>query len=213
MVRRDEERKRELVSANPRERDPVVVGVTGASGAIYAQRFVRLLLALGEEVHLAVSAAGRVVIAEELGRGGDPWGDEHRDRLHIHSERDFAAPYCSGSFRFRGMVIVPASMGTVGAIASGFAQNGIHRGAEVALKERRPLIVVPRETPLSVIHLENLLALARAGAVVLPPAPAFYQHPKSIDDLVDFIVSRILDALEIDNELYRRWRGLGEAAR
>jgi 4-hydroxy-3-polyprenylbenzoate decarboxylase len=199
-------------SRNP-ERDeplPIVVGVTGASGAIYAQKFVQYVLASGHEVHLAVSPAARLVLREELGEESrDPWGDVHRDRLHIHPDRDFAAPYCSGSFRHRGMVIIPASMGTVGAVAAGVAANGIHRGAEVALKERRPLIVVPRETPLSVIHLENLLRLARAGAVVLPPSPAFYQHPSTVGDLVDFVVSRVLDALGIANELYPRWHGLG----
>ena len=104
------------------------------------------------------------------------------------------------------MVIVPASMGTVGAVANGICLNNIHRGADVALKERRRLVIVPRETPFTQIHLENLLSLARAGATVLPPSPAFYQQPASLDDVVDFVVSRILDALDIDNSLFPRWR-------
>jgi 4-hydroxy-3-polyprenylbenzoate decarboxylase len=182
----------------------VVVGVTGASGAVYAQRTVRFLLEADHDVLLVVSKAGRMVLEQELGTG-DPWGDVNRDRLHCFPEKDWNAPFASGSFRFRGMVVIPASMGTVGAIARGVCINVIHRGADVALKERLPLVVVPRETPLSAIHLENLLTLARAGAIVLPPCPAFYQHPKTIEDQVDFVVSRVLDALGIENRLYRRW--------
>jgi 4-hydroxy-3-polyprenylbenzoate decarboxylase len=186
----------------------IVVGVTGASGAVYAQRLVRWLLAAGHEVLLSVSKAGRLVIDEELDLAGedDAWGRDHRERLRIFPEKDFGAPFCSGSFRFRAMVVIPASMGTVGAIAGGVGINNIHRGADVALKERLPLILVPRETPLSAIHLENLLKLARAGAVILPPVPAFYQQPRTIDDQIDFIVSRVLDAMGIPNELYRRWQ-------
>ena len=168
---------------------------------------MEFLLEANFEVLLSVSSAGRLVIKQELETtDSDPWGTKNRDRLQIFRERDFYAPFCSGSFRFSGMVIVPASMSTVGAIASGVGLNVIHRGADVALKEKRRLVVVPRETPLSTIHLENLLGLARAGAVVLPPVPAFYQHPQTLSDLVDFTVSRILDALEIDNNLFPRWR-------
>lgn len=185
----------------------VVVGVTGASGAVYAQRLIQFLLASGYEAHVVVSKAGRLVLAEELptAEETDPWGAASRERLLTYPEKDFNAPFCSGTFRLRGMVVVPASMGTVGAIANGVTINNIHRGADVALKEGRKLVVVPRETPLSVIHLENLLKLARAGAVVLPPAPAFYQKPRTIEDQVDFVVSRILDALGVENELFRRW--------
>ncbi|MBI4602931.1 MAG: UbiX family flavin prenyltransferase [Planctomycetes bacterium] len=186
-----------------------MVGVTGASGAVYAQRLVRHLLERGFEVLLSVSKAGRLVIQEELDLGGaeDPWGAAGRERLRVFPEKDLSAPFCSGSFPFRGMAVVPASMGTVGAIANGVCLNNIHRGADVALKERIPLVIVPRETPLSAIHLENLLKLARSGAVVLPPSPAFYQKPRSMDDLVDFVVSRVLDALGVTNDLYRRWGG------
>ena len=182
----------------------IVVGVTGASGAVYAQRLVRFLLQGGFEVLLTISKAGRLVLNEEIGTA-DPWGDSGRERLRIFPEKDFGAPFCSGSFRFRGMVVIPASMGSVGAIANGVSANNIHRGADVALKERIPLVVVPRETPLSVIHLENLLKLARAGAVVLPPTPGFYQGPRTLEDIVDFVVSRVLDALGIENRLFKRW--------
>ncbi len=187
---------------------PIVVGVTGASGVVYARRLVQVLLDAGHEVFLVASSAGRRVIREELAEGADAehiFRFEGTARPRIFSERDFGAPFCSGSFRFRGMAIVPASMGTVGAIASGVSHHSIHRGADVAIKERRPLVVVPRETPFSTIHLENLLTLARAGAVILPPSPGFYQGPASISDLVDFIVSRILDLLGVENSLIRRW--------
>jgi 4-hydroxy-3-polyprenylbenzoate decarboxylase len=187
---------------------PVVVGITGASGVVYARRLVEVLLDGGLEVLLVASASGQRLIREELPGAADP------DTIfrfsgrapRVYSEKDFGAPFCSGSFRFRGMAVVPASMGSIGAIASGVSMHSIHRGADVALKERRPLVVVPRETPLSTIHLENLLTLARAGAVVLPPSPAFYQGPATIEDQVDFVVSRILDHLGIPNRLYPRWR-------
>ena len=192
----------------PETASPIVVGVTGASGVVYAQRLVRFLLDAGHQVLLSVSSAGRMVIKEELrlSAGEDPWGETNRDRLQIFPEKDFFAPFCSGSFRFRGMALVPASVGSVGAIASGVCINNIHRAADVTLKERRRLVIVPRETPLTAIHLENLLKLARAGAVILPPCPAFYPAPETLDDSIDFVVSRILDALDIENSLFPRWR-------
>jgi len=186
---------------------PVIVGVTGASGIVYAQKLVQCLLKSERRVLLALSSAARLVIKTELPQppDGDPWGEVNRHLLELIPEKDFTAPFCSGTFRFQGMVIVPASMGTVGSIASGVSINVIHRGADVCLKERRRLVIVPRETPLSTIHLENLLRLSKAGAVILPPSPAFYQHPETLDDSVDFIVSRILDALELENQLIDRW--------
>jgi 4-hydroxy-3-polyprenylbenzoate decarboxylase len=184
-----------------------VVGVTGASGALYAQRLVRLLLEGNRRVLLVLSGPARVVIREELDHpiDGDPWGDVGRDRLHLFGEKDFKAPFCSGTFRFHGMVIIPASMGTVASVAHGISANALHRGADVTLKEKRPLVVVPRECPLSVTHLENLLILARAGATIVPPSPGFYQRPRTIADTIDFVVSRVLDALGIENELFGRW--------
>ncbi len=201
------ERKNESASD---ERDRrIVVGVTGASGAILAYRLVSVLLERDFEVHLVASSAGRQVIRQEIPEHAGPaetvFSGLPAGRYHVHGEKDFFAPYCSGSFRFRAMVIVPATMGTVGAIASGYVGNGLHRGADVALKERIPLVIVPRETPLSTIHLRNLLAISEAGAVVLPPMPAFYTHPETIADQVDFIVARILDHLGIDNSLSPRW--------
>ena len=186
---------------------PVIVGVTGASGIVYAQKLVQHLLKSEHRVLLAMSSAARLVIKQELPAedGADPWGDVNRELLELIPEKDFNAPFCSGTFRFQGMVVVPASMGTVGSIASGVSINVIHRGADVCLKERRKLVLVPRETPFSTIHLENLLKLSQAGAVILPPSPAFYQLPKTLEDSVDFIVSRILDALELDNQLIDRW--------
>ena len=194
-------------TAGARERLPVIVGVTGASGIVYAQKLVQHLLKSERRVLLAMSSAARLGIKQELPveAGEDPWGDVNRDLLELVAEKDFNAPFCSGTFRFQGMVVVPASMGTVGAIASGVSINVIHRGADVCLKERRKLVLVPRETPFSTIHLENLLKLSQAGAVILPPSPAFYQLPKTLEDSVDFIVSRILDALELDNQLIDRW--------
>jgi 4-hydroxy-3-polyprenylbenzoate decarboxylase len=197
-------------------REPLVVGVTGASGVVYARRLVEVLLEKGEEVLLAASAAGRRVIREEMPEAVNTetiFNFQGPARPRVFSERDLGAPFCSGSFRFRAMAIVPASMGTIGAVAGGISLNCIHRGAEVALKERRTLVVVPRETPLSVIHLENLLALARAGAVVLPPSPGFYGRPESIADQVDFVVSRILDQLGIENRLSPRWASQAESSR
>ncbi|MEM7235349.1 MAG: UbiX family flavin prenyltransferase [Planctomycetota bacterium] len=183
----------------------VVVGVTGASGVIYAKRLIELLLKLDYEVLLVQSEAGRRVVLEELGEK-NPWQSEGHPKFREFSARDYGAPYCSGTFRLHGMAIVPATMGTVGSVASGVSANGLHRAADVCLKERRPLVVVPRETPFSTIHLENLLRLAQAGAIVLPPSPAFYQKPKTLEDLVDFVVSRVLDALSIDHSLVPRWK-------
>jgi len=187
---------------------PVVVGVTGASGVVHARRLVQVLLDGGHEVLLVASAAARRVIADEARDLADPdtvFRFEGPRKPRVFSEMDIGAPYCSGSFRFRAMAIVPASMRTIGAIAAGSGSSGIHRGADVALKERRPLIVVPREAPFSTIHLENLLAIARAGGVVLPACPAFYHGPRSIDDQVDFTVDRILDTMGIDGGLRPRW--------
>lgn len=190
--------------------DRVVVGVTGASGSIYAFRLVQELLQRDYEVFLVASSAARQVIRQEL---PELAGDSDRvfsglpeGRLRVCHEKDFFAPFCSGSFRLRGVVIVPASMGSIGAVASGYVGNSIHRAADVALKEGFRLILVPRETPLSTIHLENLLRLSRAGATVLPPMPAFYTHPRDIDDQTNFLIARILDHLGIDNALADRWK-------
>ena len=190
----------------------VFLGITGASGAPYAARLLDALVAADVEVGLCASSAGLEVVATEL--YGDP--DLDRDEVlrrfvgdragvTVHAPDDWRAPYASGSAKVDAYVICPCSMGTVGTIASGTMTNLIHRAASVAIKEGRKLIVVPRETPLSDIHLENLLRLRRAGAVVLMAAPGFYNAPQSIDDLIEFVVGRCLDQLEIENRLTKRW--------
>jgi 4-hydroxy-3-polyprenylbenzoate decarboxylase len=190
----------------------VFLGITGASGAPYAARLLDALLAADVEVGLCASSAGLEVVATEL--YGDP--DLDRDEVlrrfvgdragvTVHAPNDWRAPYASGSAKVDAYVICPCSMGTAGTIASGTMSNLIHRAASVAIKEGRKLIVVPRETPLSDIHLENLLRLRRAGAVVLMAAPGFYNAPQSIDDLIEFVVGRCLDQLEIENRLTKRW--------
>jgi 4-hydroxy-3-polyprenylbenzoate decarboxylase len=190
----------------------VFLGITGASGAPYAARLLDALLAADVEVGLCASSAGLEVVATEL--YGDP--DLDRDEVlrrfvgdragvTVHAPNDWRAPYASGSAKVDAYIICPCSMGTAGTIASGTMSNLIHRAASVAIKEGRKLIVVPRETPLSDIHLENLLRLRRAGAVVLMAAPGFYNAPQTIDDLIEFVVGRCLDQLEIENRLTKRW--------
>ena len=190
----------------------VFMGITGASGAPYAARLLEALLAADAEVGLCASSAGLEVLATEL------YGDPDLDReevlrrfvgdsagVTVHGPNDWRAPYASGSARVDAYVICPCSMGTAGTIASGTMSNLIHRAASVALKEGRKLVLVPRETPLSDIHLENLLRLRRAGAVVLMAAPGFYNAPQTIDDLIEFVVGRCLDQLVIENRLTKRW--------
>ena len=199
----------------------VMLGITGASGAPYAARVLRALVEAGADVGVCASAAGRQVIALEIygDREMDPDGalerfvaDHGSDEVRIWGERDYGAPYASGSSRTDAVVICPCSMASIGTIVGGAEANLIHRAAGVQLKERRKLVVVPRETPLSSIHLENLLRLRNAGADVLPAMPAFYHLPQSIDDLVDFVAGRVVDAIGIDATLHRRWGEPGVTA-
>jgi 4-hydroxy-3-polyprenylbenzoate decarboxylase len=190
----------------------VFLGITGASGAPYAARLLGALVAADVEVGVCVSRAGYEILATELYRDTTLSHEQILERfldgvdgVTVHSEQDWRAPYASGSARVDGYVICPCSMGTAGTIASGTMSNLIHRAASVALKEGRKLVLVPRETPLSDIHLENMLRLRRAGAVILMAAPGFYNAPQSIDDLIEFVVGRCLDQLGIDNRLTRRW--------
>jgi len=191
----------------------IFLGITGASGAPYARRLLQALSASGCEVGVTVSGAAVEVLATEL------YGDARLSRdevlarftegvseqVTVYEPNDWRAPYASGSARVDGYVICPCSMGTLGTIASGAMQNLVHRAASVALKEERKLIVCPRETPLSTIHLENMLTLRRAGATVLFLAPGFYHGAERIDDLLDFVVGRILDQLGLENSLVTRW--------
>jgi 4-hydroxy-3-polyprenylbenzoate decarboxylase len=192
----------------------IFLGITGASGAPYAARLLDALAAAGCEVGVSASAAGVEVLATEL------YGDTDlarsdvlkrfaggRDGVSVYEPDDYRAPYASGSARVDGYVVCPCSMATVGTLATGAMENLVHRAASVALKEGRRLILMPRETPLSSIHLEGLLRLRTAGAVVLFLAPGFYHRPETIEDLVDFVVARALDQLGIENALAPRWGG------
>jgi 4-hydroxy-3-polyprenylbenzoate decarboxylase len=191
----------------------VFLGVTGASGAPYAEGLLRALAGAGCDVGLTASRSGIEVLATEL--YGDPslprevvlerFVGEARERVTVYGENDFGSPYASGSAQVDAYVICPCSMATVGTLAAGAMQNLIHRAASVALKERRKLVLVPRETPLSSIHLRGLATLNDAGAVILFAAPGFYHAPKQISDLVDFLVARCLDQLGIEHALSKRW--------
>ena len=198
----------------------LVVGITGASGAIYARRLLQVLVNSGRRVHVTISPSGAEVLAHELGlsidlTNFDPLrllesdaalsGDNSRGELVYHHFQNFRAGIASGSFPTGGMVVCPCSMGTLASIASGQSTNLIQRAADVHLKERRKLIVVPRETPLGSIQLENMKRLADAGAVILPAMPGFYHGPTSILDLVDFGVGRICDQLGVPHQLCKRW--------
>jgi flavin prenyltransferase len=191
----------------------VFLGVTGASGAPYAARLLEALTEADCEVGLCASAAGLEVIATELYGDARLSRDETlarftenaRGEVTVYDPQDWRAPYASGSAKVDGYVICPCSMGTLGTIASGAMSNLIHRAASVALKEDRKLVLMPRETPLSTIHLENMLTVRRAGATVLFLAPGFYHGAETVDDLVDFIVARALDQLGLENALIKRW--------
>ncbi len=193
----------------------VFLGVTGASGAPYAARLLEALTDAECEVGVCISAAGLEVLATELYGSARLSRDETIARFteHAHGEvtvfdpDDWRSPYASGSAKVDAYVICPCSMGTLGTIASGAMSNLIHRAASVALKEERRLVLMPRETPLSAIHLQNMLTLRQAGATILFLAPGFYHGAETVDDLVNFVVGRALDLLGLDNPLVRRWGG------
>lgn len=184
------------------EKKRIVLAVTGASGTVYA---VSLVKALGRrddvELHVIVSDAARKVL--ELETSFLP--DALTDGAAVHAVDNIAAPPASGSWRHDGMIICPCSMATLSAVAMGFGHNLIHRAADVTLKERGKLVIVPRETPLSTIHLNNMLTATQAGAVILPACPGFYHVPETIEDLADQVAGKILDQLDIPHELYTRW--------
>ncbi len=199
----------ELTTGSTHISKELVVGVSGASGSIIAARLVSYLLEAGHRVHLVASKTGKLVAHDELEvpqgtRGVFP--DMEHENLKEWGEKNFFAPFASGTAPIDGMVIVPCSMSTLASLAHGISDNLLKRAGEVMLKERRPLIIVPRESPLDRIHLRNMLTLSESGAVIIPPVLTFYQHPgDSVSEQVDFVVSRILDHLGISNELFHRW--------
>ena len=191
---------------------PLVLAMTGASGAPYAVRLLQVLCRAGRTVHLTISTSGAQVLNEETGLAvalsrfdPGPFGDLAPGRVVYHHQADFGAGIASGSFRTAGMVVSPCSMSTLASIAHGITSNLVTRAADVHLKERRKLILVPRETPLSLVHLENMAAVTRAGAIVLPAMPGWYHRPGSLADLVDFVVARVGDQLGVEVDLSGRW--------
>ncbi len=197
----------------------IAVALTGASGMPYGIRLVECLLGSGARVQLLYSQVAQIVAKQEMNLALPARAAELQaafsgrfnvqpGQLEVYGREEWFAPLASGSSPPDAMVICPCSMGTLAAVAAGLAQNLIERAADVVLKEGRKLVLVPRETPFSVIHLENMLKLAHAGAVILPPNPGFYNHPQSVQDLVDFVVARVLDQIGIEHQLMRRW---GEA--
>ncbi|MEM3382773.1 MAG: UbiX family flavin prenyltransferase [Nitrososphaerales archaeon] len=182
----------------------IIVAITGASGVIYGKRLLEVLLDKSIDTYLIVSEEAKEIIENELSLKKE---DIERLANHVYQINDLSSPLSSGSFITDGMVIVPCSAKTLAGIANGYSENLILRAAEVMIKQGRKLILVPRETPVSAIQLENMLKLSRIGVVILPAMPAFYHHPKKIDDLVDFIVGKILDSLNIEHNLFKRWSG------
>ncbi|MFD2115962.1 UbiX family flavin prenyltransferase [Paenibacillus yanchengensis] len=192
-----------------------IVGITGASGAIYGVRLIEHLLQMQYQVHLVVTDAGWRVIKEELGIDAlrravtltELFGSALEDgQLIYYPNGDIGAAIASGSFQNAGMIIMPCSMGTLASIAHGISNNLMARAADVALKEKRSLIIVPRETPIHAIHLDNMANLARLGVHIVPAMPAFYFGPQSMDDMISFMVGKVLDAAGIEHTLYRRWK-------
>ena len=193
----------------------IVVGITGASGALYAARLVQLLVAAEVHVHLVVSPLGQRLLQDELGMegvdlaalSGKADAEEAESCITLHHFRDVGATIASGSFRHAGMIVCPCSSNTLGAIASGSAQNLVHRAAHVTLKERRRLVLVHREMPLSLIDIRNMQAVTEAGAIVAPANPGFYKLPQTVTEVADFVVGRCLDLLDVPHDLDVRWSG------
>ncbi len=194
----------------------IALAITGASGARYGLRLLEMLLRREEEVYLMISAPGRMVLEAEADLRLPSRPTEIQsilsarfktdaNRLRVFAKEDWSSPVASGSNPPRAMVVCPCTSGTLGALANGNSRSLIERAADVALKERRPLVLVVREMPFSVIHLENMLRLARAGAVIMPANPGFYHRPRTADELVDFVVARVLDHLAIPHGLLPRW--------
>lgn len=185
-----------------------IVGITGASGSIYGIRLIEELLKSGNEVHIIITDSGKQVLNYETDYTVDlliKHLEEFGSNIKIHDIDNLFAATASGSFKTDGMIILPCSMSTVGEIANGMSKNLLGRSADVCLKERRKLIVVPRETPFNTIHLKNMLSLTEAGAVILPAMPGFYHKPETIEDMIDFVVGKVMDTLGIENNLFKKW--------
>ncbi len=188
-----------------------VIGITGASGSIYGIRLIQELGLRKHTVNVVITFAGKQVMNEELGVASIEQMDklglaETSNNVRIWENDNFEAPFMSGSNAPEAVVIIPCSMGKLAAVANGISGNLLERIADVALKERKQLILVVRETPLSLIHLENMVKVAKAGATVLPAMPAFYHHPKTIDDMVNFVVGKVMNLLRIEHNLFKGWR-------
>lgn len=182
----------------------LILAITGATGMVYVREFLHLLKAADVEVHGIISGSGRQVLGLELGLSAE----ELPGVAHWYAIDDFAAPMSSGSARYAGMVILPCTVGTLGGIAAGYSANLIHRAADVSLKERRPLVMAVRETPLNGLHLKNMLRLHEAGAIICPPMPSFYQGPASIEELARNFAARVCDQLGVEVEGAKRWQGI-----
>lgn len=189
-----------------------VIGVTGASGIILALKTIRALVELNYELDVVFSQHAIYTAHYELGHTFttpakilETLPQNVQKKVKLHPFADVGSSICSGSYQTRGMVIIPCSMATVAAISMGLSDNSLRRAADVTIKEKRPLILVPRETPFSEIHLENMLRLAKLGTIILPPIPAWYNDPQSLDDVENFVVGKVLDLLKIEHNLYKRW--------
>lgn len=190
----------------------ILIAVTGASGSIYAERLIQQCVARFPRIYIVATNAARQVIEHELPKGSllrqilaGETPENHRDCIRLMKNDDLFSPVASGSSAPTDMVVVPCSMGSLARIAQGHSTNLLERAADVVLKQRQRLIIVPRETPLNTIHLRNMLTLSEMGVAIVPAMPAFYQYPKTIDDMVDFVVGRLLELLDIDHDLYRPW--------
>lgn len=187
----------------------IVVGITGASGSIYAKRLVEELLRVNIEVHVIATVMGESVFGYELEHTYKEWCEGLTSKypyFKVQQVDNLFAGVASGSNMFDAVIIAPCSMGTLGEIAHGLSKNLLTRAADVALKEKRRLVIVPRETPFNSIHLENMLTLSRSGASILPAMPGFYHKPQTMEDMVNFVVGKILDHLSIENQLFKKWK-------
>ncbi len=183
----------------------IILAITGASGSLYALQFLKLVHQADVEIHGIISDAGKLVLQHELDLTSD---DLNEYVVKWHAKDNFAAPMSSGSSRFEAMLVLPCTMGTLGAIANGAVKNLVHRAADVMLKEKKPLLLAVRETPLNRIHLENMLKVHDAGAIVCPPMPSFYHHPESLEEMAVFYAGRLADQLGIETKEMKRWQGI-----